>query len=197
MKISKNILATIAILSTFIPTITFAHNSEHNSGLIYGLQHPITGLDHIIAMIAVGLIAFMVGGKSKFLLPIMFVSTMIIGSILGGSGINIPFIDQGILVSDIILGAVLLFALRIPNLISYSLIGVFAIFHGFAHGAEVPNGVNGITYGIGFVTTTIGLHILGMITGYIAQNYELKTQKLIYRIAGLLVLLASTFLLYK
>jgi urease accessory protein len=196
MKISKNILASIAILSTFIHTITFAHNGEHSSGFIYGLQHPITGLDHIIAMIAVGQIAYFIGGKSKILLPIMFVISMIIGSIIGGSGINIPFIDQGILVSDFVLGAVLLFAIRLPNVINYSMIVIFALFHGFAHGIELPKDVNGLTYGLGFITATVALHLLGMTTGYIAQNYPIKTEKLIYRVAGVLVLVASSLLLF-
>jgi urease accessory protein len=197
MKLSKNILPVLAIVSTFIPTAAFAHNGEHTSGLMFGLQHPISGLDHILAMIAVGLIAFMVGGKSKILLPIMFVISMIVGSALGASGLDFPFIEQGIIVSDFVLGAVLLLAIRLPNVINYSMISIFALFHGFAHGVEVPKDSNGLTYGAGFVIATIGLHILGLTTGYIAQNYDIKTQKLMYRMSGALVIIASTWILYK
>jgi urease accessory protein len=197
MKISKNLLPILAIVTSLAPTVVFAHNGEHTTSLFYGLQHPITGLDHILAMIAVGLIAFMIAGRSKILLPAMFVGTMIAGSVLGAYGLELPYIEQGILVSDFVLGTVLLLALKLPNVINYSMVGVFALFHGFAHGAEIPKDTNGLTYSIGFILATVSLHLLGMTTGYIAQNYDIKTQKLTYRIAGILVLFASTWLLYK
>jgi urease accessory protein len=197
MKISKNLYTILAFIATFVPSVSYAHNGEPTTGLLSGLQHPITGLDHILAMTAVGLIAFMIGGKTKILLPLIFVSSMVVGSIIGATGLSLPFIEEGILISNLVLGAILLLLQKLPNMVNYLLIGAFALFHGFAHGSELPKDTNGITYGLGFILTTIGLHALGMSIGLIAQKFNIKTQKLMFRVAGMLVLLASTWILSK
>jgi urease accessory protein len=197
MKISKILLPSIAVIIALMPTNALAHNGEHTSGLLYGIQHPISGLDHILVMIAAGLIAYLIGGKAKLLLPLMFIVSMIIGSLLGISGVNLSFIQPVILLSSFVLGSILLFLLKLPNIVNYSMIVIFAFFHGLSHGVEAPKSLNSLNYIVGFVLTTLSLHIIGLIIGYIAQNFNVKIQSIMYRLAGVLILLVSTWILIK
>jgi urease accessory protein len=138
---------------------------------LHGLQHPLGGLDHILAMLAVGLWAAQLGGTASWSLPLAFVSVMVVGGILGMSGITIPFVEQGILISDLILGAVVLAATRLPIAISLSVVGILAIFHGYAHGAEMPAGASGWTYAAGFVCATALLHLAGWSSALLIQKF--------------------------
>jgi urease accessory protein len=161
-----------AMLPFLLAPAAQAHVGNHEvGGFFHGLQHPLGGLDHILAMLAVGLWAAQLGGTASWSLPLAFVSVMVVGGILGMSGITIPFVEQGILISDLILGAVVLAATRLPIAISLSVVGILAIFHGYAHGAEMPAGASGWTYAAGFVCATALLHLAGWSSALLIQKF--------------------------
>lgn len=139
-------------------------------GLIAGFSHPFSGLDHLLAMIAVGLWAAQLGGRARWLVPTAFVGAMILGSVLGTMGIAVPWAEPGILASVLILGLLVAAGVRLPLAASALLAGVFALCHGHAHGAEMPALVAGLGYGAGFTVATIGLHVLGLGLGGALQR---------------------------
>ena len=173
-------------LLTMAATPALAHTDVlSTSSLSAGLLHPFLGLDHILAMIAVGLLASQKGGKSSFALPLLFVLMMLIGGIFGLSAFTVPFMEQGILGSVIILGAIIAAGHRIPVSVAGLLVGFFALFHGFSHGTEMPVGSSVLVYGAGFATATLLLHISGFLTGRTVS--VLASEKVVsnaYRIAG-------------
>ena len=132
-------------------------------------------------MIAVGLWAAQRGGRALWAVPLTFVSMMTLGAVLGMGGITIPFAEQGIAASVLILGILIAAALRLPLIASMSIVSLFALFHGYAHGAEMPASSSGLSYGLGFVTTTAMLHLIGIGAGLAAK--KLATEKTV-RYAG-------------
>ncbi len=164
----------IPLLSVFLlPTLAQAHPGipGHSHGFANGLVHPLTGLDHICAMVAVGLWAAQRGGRALWLVPSVFVSVMVLGAVLGMSAVSIPFVEPGIVASVLVLGVLIAAAVRLPLPVSALLVGVFAIFHGYAHGAEMPGSASGLAYGLGFDAATAGLHLSGIGLGLIAQRF--------------------------
>ncbi len=147
-----------------LPSLAQAHPGipGHTHGFDNGLFHPLTGLDHICAMIAVGLWAAQRGGRALWLVPLTFVSVMAFGGALGMSGIALPFVETGIVASVLILGVLIAAAVRLPLMASAAMVGLFALFHGFAHGAEMPDTASGLVYGIGFIAATAILHLCGI-----------------------------------
>ena len=162
------------LLVFLLPSLAQAHPgvAGHTHGLANGLVHPITGLDHICAMIAVGLWAAQRGGRALWLVPLTFVSVMCIGGILGMSGIAIPFAERGIAVSVLVLGVLIVAAVRLPLAVSALLVGLFAICHGYAHGAEMPAAASGLVYGLGFVISTATLHLSGIGLGLLGRRIQ-------------------------
>lgn len=152
------------MLMLAIPSLARAHPgmSGHTHSFTQGLIHPLTGLDHLCAMVAVGLWAAQRGGRALWLVPLTFVSVMIIGGILGKNGINVPHVEQGIAASVLVLGILIAAAVRLPLAASMAIVGLFALFHGYAHGAEMPGTASGYACGIGFVIATISLHLAGL-----------------------------------
>lgn len=139
-------------------------------GLIAGFSHPFSGLDHLLAMIAVGLWAAQLGGRARWLVPTAFVGAMILGSVLGVMGVAVPWGEQGILASVLILGLLVAAAVRLPLAASALLAGALALCHGHAHGAEMPALVAGLGYGAGFTVATAGLQVLGIGLGGALQR---------------------------
>ena len=137
------------------------------AGFLSGLQHPISGLDHVLAMIAVGLWGAQLGAPAIWLLPVAFPMVMACGGMMGLLGVPLPGVDVGIAASAILLGAAVMFEARPRLFIAMSLVGFFAIFHGYAHGTELPPGQSGLLYSIGFVIATGCLHGVGIIIGLI------------------------------
>ncbi len=133
------------------------------SGFSAGFGHPIGGADHILAMVAVGLWAAQMGGRAVWSVPLTFVTMMIIGAFLGLQGIHFPFIEEGIVLSVVVLGAMIGAGVKMPIMFSALLVGIFAIFHGTAHGAEMPLNVSHLEYALGFVVSTALLHISGIV----------------------------------
>jgi urease accessory protein len=165
--------ALLLSLIFLVPSLAQAHPGMpgHTHGFSNGLLHPLTGLDHICAMVAVGLWAAQRGGRALWLVPTTFVSIMIVGGILGMGGVGIPYVEQGIAASVLVLGIFIAAAVRLPLAASMVIVGLFAIFHGYAHGAEMPGSSSGFAYGIGFVVATACLHLSGISLGLIAQRF--------------------------
>ncbi|MBS0632537.1 MAG: HupE/UreJ family protein [Verrucomicrobia bacterium] len=133
-----------------------------------GVLHPLTGFDHLIAMLAVGLWAAQLGSRARWLVPAAFVALMTAGAALGRSGFMLPGAEQMIAASVLVLGLLLATAARLPMAAGMTLVGLFAAFHGFAHGAEMPAGSQALSYGAGFVLATALIHAAGVGLGTLA-----------------------------
>ena len=141
----------------------FAHvQAGEAGGFLTGLLHPISGLDHVLAMVAVGLWGAQLGAPAIWMLPVAFPLVMAFGGMLGLIGVPLPGIEYGIAASAILLGAAVMFELRPPLARAAALVAFFAIFHGHAHGTELPPGQSAMLYSLGFVTATGCLHALGI-----------------------------------
>jgi urease accessory protein len=147
-----------------------AHESEGvASGFTSGFLHPIFGWDHVAAMVAVGLWGAFLGAPALWLLPIVFPLVMAFGAVLGILGVPLPAVEAGIAGSAVVLGLMVAVAARPPLWIAAALVGAFAIFHGHAHGTELPGSANVLTYAIGFVIATGLLHLAGISFGLLGQ----------------------------
>ena len=159
-----------------------------------GLSHPVSGLDHVLAMIAVGLWGAQLGPPAVWLLPVTFPMVMAFGGTLGLIGVKIPGIEIGIALSAIGLGAAVLFEAKPKLGIAAVLVGFFAIFHGHAHGTELPAGANGLLYSIGFVIATGLLHLTGSGSASCTAG---RRERRRLRCAGAVVALAGMAFLWK
>lgn len=159
-----------------VPELAQAHPGMpgHTHGFSNGILHPLTGLDHFCAMFSVGLWAAQRGGRALWLVPLSFVSLMMLGGILGINGAVIPFAEQAIAVSVLVMGILIAAAKRLPPVYCAAIVALFAFFHGYAHGAEMPKTASGLDYGIGFIIATAGLHLCGIGTGLLAQRLGSK-----------------------
>ena len=153
-----------------LPASAWAHtDSGMTGGFISGFTHPMLGWDHVVAMIAVGLLGAFMGAPAIWLLPIIFPMVMAFGAVLGVLGVPVPAVETGIATSAIVLGLLILFAAKLPIWLAGVIVGLFAIFHGYAHGAELPSAANPFAYGIGFVIATGLLHLLGIAFGLLVK----------------------------
>jgi urease accessory protein len=182
-----------------IATPAIAHSGGTiRTGLGGGLTHPLFGLDHVIAMVAVGLWGAFLGPPAIWLLPIVFPLLMALGGVLGIIGIPLPGVEIGIAVSTIVLGSAVALACRPPLSIAAALVGIFAIFHGHAHGAELPPGADAVAFSVGFVTATGGLHLcgvaLGLLTRWPAGAFAVRTAGLAIATAGVVFLSRKAWL---
>lgn len=159
----RKLLPALAALAILAPTAAFAHPGHGPEiGAIAGFMHPLSGLDHILCMVAVGVFAFVLGGRALILVPLSFVGMMAVGFLLGANGVNLPFVELGIALSSIVIGAVAASGKSVPVWGAMSLVGFFAIFHGFAHGAEMPANAGGLEFAAGFMAATALLHVAGI-----------------------------------
>ena len=176
------------------PLVVFAHvgQGDVSGGFLAGLEHPVMGLDHVVAMVAVGIWGAQLRAPAIWVLPVTFPLVMSFGGVLGGFGVPIPGIEIGIAVSAIVLGAMVALAARPPLWVAAVIVGTFAIFHGYAHGAELPESANAISYAMGFVMATGGLHALGILIGVI-NKWPAGGKCL--RAAGVLISLCGVYFL--
>jgi urease accessory protein len=159
----------IGLLATLTST-SFGHTETGTaSGFVSGFLHPIYGTDHLIAMVAVGLWGAQLGNPAIWLLPITFPVVMAIGGLLGIAGVPMPGVEIGIATSAVVLGAMVLFAVRPALWIAALIIAAFAIWHGHAHGTELPEAANPLSYGVGFVIATGLLHLAGILIGVLVR----------------------------
>jgi urease accessory protein len=186
-------LFLLAFLSR--PSVLFAHSPGGETlGLVNGLLHPVSGLDHVLAMVAVGLWGAQLGAPAIWVLPVTFPVVMALGGMLALVGVRLPAIEIGIAVSAVALGLAVLREARPRLWIAAVLVGVFAIFHGHAHGTELPDGASGLLYSIGFVVATGTLHACGIALG-LAHRWPIGRTTL--RATGGVVALAGCVFLYR
>jgi len=175
----------ILALATLLPSAAYAHTGVGDtSGFAHGFMHPTGGLDHVLAMVAVGLLAARLGGRALWLVPFSFVTMMIVGGIAGVGGIGLPFVELGIAGSILVLGFVIALGRQIPTPLAMALAGSFAIFHGHAHGTEMPVDAAGFAYGAGFVAATALLHSTGIALGIGTERLGSAWSARASRIAG-------------
>jgi len=164
-------------------------------GFFHGFGHPFSGLDHILAMVAVGLFAAHLGGRALWLVPSAFVGMMAVGGALGISGVEVPFVELGIAASVIVLGVAVALRFSLPTAAAMALVGFFAIFHGHAHGAEMPSAASGLTYALGFMLATAILHGIGLGIGLGLGRFDKSTSSAFARFAGSAMALAGVGIL--
>lgn len=153
-------------LGALLPSLAYAHAGNGEAGgFLLGLAHPFSGLDHACAMLAVGLWAAQTGGRSVWGVPLTFVGVMTLGGALPLLDISLPFVEQGIVLSVLLLGVLIAAAIRLPLWLSCSMVGSFALWHGHAHGAEMPAAASAMAYASGFVLATTLLHAFGIAFG--------------------------------
>ena len=152
--------------ATLLATPAHAHDGTGLAGgFLAGVLHPLAGLDHMLAMISVGLWGAFLGRPLVYALPMLFPAAMAIGGALGMAGVGFPPVELGIAVSVITLGAMILFAVRAPVIAASVIVGIFALFHGYAHGTELPSAADPVGYSAGFVLSTGLLHLTGIAFG--------------------------------
>jgi urease accessory protein len=184
-----------AALVMLSPSYALAHvERAQTTGLIAGLQHPWSGLDHVLAMIAVGVWGAQLGNPALWLLPVTFPLVMAMGAMLGLLGVPLPGVEIGIAVSAILLGAMVAGEVHPQLLLAALLVGFFAIFHGHAHGTELPAGQSGLLYSMGFVIATGSLHAIGIALGLI---HRWPVGKLALRGAGALIAVMGVTFLWR
>lgn len=185
----------IAVLLFLCAQPALAHPQKGEAvGFLTGFRHPISGLDHVLAMVAVGLWGAQLGSPAIWLLPVAFPMVMAFGGMLGLMGVPIPGIEYGIALSAILLGAAVMFEFRPPLGVAAALVGFFAIFHGHAHGTELPPGQSAMLYSIGFVIATGCLHALGIGIGTV---HRWRWGQNLVRFAGGLVAVGGAFFMWK
>lgn len=189
----ESVLALAMLLAGAGPA--FAHVQQGQAqGFLTGLKHPVSGLDHVLAMIAVGLWGAQLGAPAIWLLPVTFPMVMAFGGFLGLVGIPLPGVEVGIALSAVLLGVAVAREARPPLAAAASLVGFFAVFHGHAHGTELPPGQSGLMYSIGFVTATGCLHGVGIAIGIV---HKWPAGRTALRLAGALVAVAGVGFLWR
>jgi urease accessory protein len=158
----------IMLVSILIASPAFAHGGSVSGGLMGGLSHPLFGPDHVAAMVAVGLWGAFLGPPAMFILPVAFPLVMAVGGVLGILGAPLPGVEISIAVSAAILGMMVALAARPPLWVAALIVGAFAIFHGHAHGVELPPGADAVAYSAGFVVATGLLHLAGIAFGLLS-----------------------------
>lgn len=165
---SRPLLRTLGLTGALAlaPSLAFAHVGVGDAhGFMHGFMHPMTGLDHVLAMVTVGIFAWQLGGRAVWLVPATFVLLMAAGGALGMGGFSLPYVELGIALSVVVLGGAVALGVQLPLAAAMGLVGAFAIFHGHAHGAEMPETASGLAYGAGFMLATAALHLSGLALG--------------------------------
>ncbi len=184
----KFLFATALLLS---PALAVAHPGHDHAGIMSGLAHPVFGLDHLLAMLAVGLWAAQQTGTARWALPLTFVATMLLGGLLGFAGVEMPLMETGIAGSVLALGLLVALAVRPPLAVAAGLTALFAASHGVAHGLELPALASPWGYAAGFVAATAALHG----AGYVVARSLPQVAAPLVRIAGAASALAGAWLL--
>jgi urease accessory protein len=195
-RLAKGLLWAAALAAVLLwPSPALAHEERGKAiGLLAGLKHPVSGLDHVLAMIAVGMWGAQLGAPAVWVLPVAFPMVMAFGAALGVLGVAIPGIEVGIALSAMVLGAMVFLEAKPPLPVAALIVGVFAIFHGHAHGTELPLGASGLLYSIGFVVATGCLHGVGIGIGTV---HRWPKGRIALRLGGAAVALSGVVFLVK
>jgi urease accessory protein len=192
------LLRPIAAPAIFLAltSAALAHTGHgHASGFTHGFMHPIGGLDHVLAMVAVGLYGAMIGGRALWLVPATFIVVIAAGGALGAAGYVLPYAEIGIAASVVVLGLAVAFRLSVPALAAMALVGFFAVFHGHAHGAEMPEDAAGYTYAAGFMLATAMLHCAGIAVGVLIAKLSDTRGRRATQVVGSAMALAGVAIL--
>ena len=174
-------LGALTLAGALLPTAALAHTGIGAAGgFAHGFWHPVGGLDHVLAMVAVGAFAVRLGGRAVWLVPAAFVAMMAVGGFAGLEGVQLPFVETAIALSVMVLGLAVAFQWKLPVAAASALVGLFAISHGHAHGSEMPVDASGLTYAAGFMLATASLHVagigLGLAVGRIGARSRIALQ---------------------
>ncbi|MFT3905078.1 MAG: HupE/UreJ family protein [Steroidobacteraceae bacterium] len=191
---NKTVLRTLLRFGALLalPAIAAAHPGHpgHES-FAAGFAHPLSGVDHLLAMLAVGLWAAQLGGRARWAVPAAFVVLMLAGGALGRAGVWLPQADAVIAASVLVLGLLVAALVRLPTVAAMAVVGAFALFHGYAHGVEMPLSAQALPYVAGFAAATAALHAVGLGLGVLAA----RLQPRLLRLAGAATALAGALLL--
>jgi len=183
-------------LLVLLPASALAHPGHAvaytGSGLLAGFLHPYTGLDHLLAMLAVGIWAAQLGGRARWAIPAAFLGLMLLGGALGIVGVSLPYVQAGILASVLVLGMLIAVAGKLPTALSGLLVGVFALFHGNAHGVEMPAALNAVAYSLGFALASLSLLAGGLLGAQWLQRIRAEHFQ---RLAGGAIMLGGLYLI--
>ena len=186
----------IALAITIIPSTVYAHEGGNMplGGFLSGLVHPVLGYDHLLAMLSVGILSAQIGGRAIWTVPATFVGVMAFGGALGLIDMGITITELGIALSLVILGSVIASERRLPIILAMVGVGFFAIFHGYAHGAEMPQTAQPVAYAFGFLTGTALIHITGVLIGDMSKRYQRGPQVL--RVGGGLIAIVGLLFVF-
>jgi len=191
MKTISRSLLISAVLLLLTSVGAYAHIIPGDvRGFDGGFAHPLSGLDHILAMVAVGLWAAQLGGRARWLVPASFIAVMVLGGALAMAGLRVPFTEEGIMLSLLVFGILIAVAARFPLAASMAIVGLFAFFHGHSHGTEMPANAVGYAYGAGFMLATVGLQACGIGTADLLQPVKVP----VVRWAGAAIAVAGVCL---
>jgi urease accessory protein len=182
-------LAAIILLGT--SSAAFAHPGHNVSGLAAGLMHPFSGLDHLLAMVAVGLWAAQGGGRKVWLLPATFMTMLVVGAGIAMQWLSLPMVETGIATSVLALGLLIALSLQFPVALSVAVTALFGLLHGYAHGLELPASAAPVEYALGFLAATASLHLSGIAVGVTTR----KRYALLSRLLGSAIALSGACLL--
>ncbi len=185
------------MISVFGLALLGLFHAYGGGGLLSGFLHPLLGLDHLLAMLAVGVLSAQIGGRAVWTVPVTFVAVMAVGSIIGIAGLPLPFVEYGIVASVIVLGIAIFASKNMPEFVAIILVGIFALFHGYAHGTELPALTETLdlmlAYIAGFLIATAGLHVIGALIGMTAIRNDRGT--ILLRFSGVLITVMGIFLI--
>ena len=186
----------LALFLGLVPQIVYAHDGSTVpfGGFLSGLVHPVLGYDHLLAMLSVGILSAQIGGRAIWTVPATFVGVMAVGGALGLIDIGLGATELGIAISLVLLGAIIAAERTLPVRLAMLGVGFFAIFHGYAHGTEMPTTAEPVLYALGFLTGTALIHIAGVVIGDIFRHYE--RGKMILRVGGGLISLVGFLFIF-
>ncbi|MDW6091047.1 HupE/UreJ family protein [Vibrio rhizosphaerae] len=191
MKI-KNLFLGLMVLFSPLALAHPGHGGDH--GFESGILHPLTGVDHLSVMISVGVLAALFGGRSRWQMPLSFIALMIVGGILGVSGLIVPGVELYIALSVVVMGLLLWRSVQISHQWVTVLVMAFAVFHGMAHGAEMPFNSHALAYFSGFVLSTFLLHMTGIALGSAVLRFS-ASGRLVKMLGAIVAILGGSFLL--
>ncbi len=190
MRISTTKLLAVFFLFS-LSNVAIAHPGHDVSGFSAGLMHPFSGIDHLLAMLAVGLWAAQGGGKKIWLLPATFMSMLAIGAAIAMRWPSLPLVEAGIATSVLALGLLVALSLQLPATLSMAITALFGLLHGYAHGLELPGSASPTTYAPGFLAATATLHLIGIAMGVASR----KRHAVIAQALGIVIAVSGVYLL--
>lgn len=191
MKLN-NVTKLMALgLGSALSLPAIAHTGTEVSGFMQGVMHPFTGADHLLAMFAIGLLAYRMGGRQQWALPVAFLISMLLGAGLKFNGVSVSYMEQGILLSVVVLGLMVATVTKFNLALCSLMAGGFALFHGMAHAMELPIAVSSVAYSVGFVTAAASIHVAGII---VAKQLAGRNLSIMNRTGGIVVAIAGVML---